>query len=83
MVLPIIASFSAAIGVEPLMLMVPAAIAASCAFMLPVATPPNAIVFGTHRIPISEMARVGVRLNIVAILIITMMTYAIGRVLFD
>jgi len=81
-VLPIIASLSAVVGIEPLMLMVPATIAASCAFMLPVATPPNAIVFGTHRLRIADMARVGLRLNLISIAVISIMMYLIGRVRF-
>jgi sodium-dependent dicarboxylate transporter 2/3/5 len=81
-VLPIIASLSAVIGVEPLLLMVPATIAASCAFMLPVATPPNAIVFGTHRLRIADMASVGIWLNLIAIVIITVVIYLLRAVAF-
>jgi sodium-dependent dicarboxylate transporter 2/3/5 len=50
--------------------MLPAALSASCAFMLPVATPPNAVVYGTGRIPIGEMARTGLWLNLAGIAII-------------
>ena len=77
-VLPIIASLSTVVGVNPLVLMVPATVAASCAFMLPVATPPNAIVFGTHRLRIQEMARVGIWLNLISIVVITVMIYLLG-----
>ena len=77
-VLPIIASLSTVVGVNPLLLMVPATIAASCAFMLPVATPPNAIVFGTHRLHVRDMAAVGIRLNLIAIVVITLIVYALG-----
>ena len=58
---------------EPLMLAVPAALAASCAFMLPVATPPNAIVFGSGYITIPQMIRAGLVLNLLGILMITIM----------
>jgi len=81
-VLPIIASMSVVVDVPPLLLMIPATIAASCAFMLPVATPPNAIVFGTHRLKVSDMAWVGLRLNLISIVCITLLVYAIVRVFF-
>ena len=80
-VLPIIAAMSSAVGVPPLVLMVPATIAASCAFMLPVATPPNAIVFGTHRLRVSDMAGVGIRLNLIAIVVISLMVFGLSRFL--
>ena len=53
------------LGMEPMLLIVPAALGASCAFMLPVATPPNAVVFGSQRVTIPQMARVGLVLNFV------------------
>ena len=80
--LPIIASLSTVVDLPPLVLMVPATMAASCAFMLPVATPPNAIVFGTHRIQIREMAAVGIRLNLISIIVITLAVYALGLLFF-
>ena len=55
----------------------------SCTFMMPVATPPNAIVFGSGRIRISEMARVGIVLNIIGVIIITVLFYIIGTVVFS
>lgn len=70
LLMPILAAAAATAGIEPAGLMVPAAISASCAFMLPVATAPNAIVFGTDRIPITEMARRGVTLNLVGAAVI-------------
>lgn len=54
MILPILASLSVAVDVHPLLLMVPAAMAANCAYMLPVGTPPNAIVFGTGKLEIRK-----------------------------
>ena len=59
MVLPIFAAVAVSTGLHPLLLMIPATLSASCAFMMPVATPPNAVVFGSDRVKISEMARVG------------------------
>lgn len=75
MVLPILASISIALKINPVFLMLPAAIAASMAFMLPVATPPNAIVFGSGRVKISDMVKAGFWLNISAIILITLLTY--------
>jgi sodium-dependent dicarboxylate transporter 2/3/5 len=75
--LPILAGLAPALGVEVLVLIVPAAIAASCAFMLPVATPPNAVVFGSERITLPQMARAGVWLNIIGVALITLVTYAV------
>jgi sodium-dependent dicarboxylate transporter 2/3/5 len=81
-VLPIIASMAVALGINPLFLMVPVTISASCAFMLPVATPPNAIVFGTHRLRVSQMARVGLALNLTGIVTISTLMYLVGRAVF-
>ncbi|MCB9778520.1 MAG: SLC13/DASS family transporter [Alphaproteobacteria bacterium] len=66
LLMPVLAATAVATGTEPALLMAPAAISASCAFMLPVATAPNAIVFGTDRVPIGEMARRGLVLNLLA-----------------
>jgi len=74
---PLLAAIAPGLGLEPLMLIVPAAIAASCAFMLPVATPPNAIVFGSGLIPITVMSRAGFWLNWLGIVLITLLTYAV------
>ncbi len=72
-----VAEAHAALGVEVLVLIVPAAIAASCAFMLPVATPPHAVVFGSERITVPQMARAGVWLNIIGLALNTLVTYAV------
>jgi len=69
--LPVMAGLGASIGVEPLALMAAAAMGSSMAFMLPVATPPNAIVYGTGYIEPAEMRRAGFWLNIVGIIVIT------------
>lgn len=75
MMFPIMASFGLALNVHPYVLMITAGISASCAFMLPVATPPNAIVFGTGLIKIQDMARAGFWINMFCILIIPLFTY--------
>ena len=71
MLMPILAAAAMSAQLRPASLMLPAAISASCAFMLPVATPPNAIVFGTGRVTIRRMAREGVALNLLGAVIIT------------
>jgi sodium-dependent dicarboxylate transporter 2/3/5 len=82
MALPVLASVAAAVGVNPLLLMVPATFSASCAFMLPVATPPNAIVFGTDMLTVREMARTGVLLNLFGAVVITVVVWLLGGVAF-
>ncbi len=75
---PILASLAPALGMDPVLLIVPAALAASCAFMLPVATPPNAIAFGTGLIRIPQMTRAGVYLNGVGVILIPLFTYLLA-----
>lgn len=70
--LPVVATIAAQAGQDPLMLAAPAALAASCAFMLPVATPPNAIVYGSGRVSIPEMCKAGVTLNFVGIIFVSL-----------
>ena len=72
MLLPIVAGLAAAAGQEALLPMVATALAASFAFMLPVATPPNAIVFASRQVTIAEMARAGIWMNLIGILLITL-----------
>lgn len=73
--IPILASVAITMGYDPLILAVPAAIGASCAFMLPVATPPNAIVFGSNMLTIPRMAKVGVTFNFLMVFVITFVLY--------
>ncbi|MFQ3546510.1 DASS family sodium-coupled anion symporter [Halobacillus rhizosphaerae] len=75
MMFPIMASLAGAISVHPYSLMIGAGVAASCAFMLPVATPPNAVVFGSGYLRIPDMARAGFLLNIIAIVVVTLAIY--------
>ena len=82
MILPILASVAVVTGTHPLMLMIPATMSASCAFMMPVATPPNAIVFGSNRLTIAEMARAGIILNLIGAVVIASIVYTLGLVVF-
>ncbi len=69
--LPLLGALAATQGVPPQMYTIPAAIAASCAFMMPVATPPNTIVFGSGRVPISAMIKAGLVLNVAGMFVVT------------
>jgi sodium-dependent dicarboxylate transporter 2/3/5 len=76
--LPILFEVARGLNVDPQLLCVPAVIAASCGFMLPVATPPNAIVFGTGHIRLGQMVRAGFALDLVAVVLIPIFTYLMG-----
>jgi sodium-dependent dicarboxylate transporter 2/3/5 len=75
MLLPILASVALKLDLHPFGLMVGATLAASCAFMLPVATPPNAVVFGSGYLQMKDMVKAGFWLNIISILLVTLMVY--------
>jgi len=83
MILPIMASLAVAIHINPLLLMIPATLSASCAFMLPVATPPNAIIFGSGRVNVSQMAKSGIILNILGVFLITAAIFLLGQFVFN
>jgi sodium-dependent dicarboxylate transporter 2/3/5 len=83
MILPILASLGVAMGENPLLLMIPATLSASCAFMMPVATPPNAIVFGSGRIRIGDMVKTGFFINIVGVIVISVLFYFLGTTVFS
>lgn len=83
MVMPILSAVAIGLGQSPLLLIVPAAIAASCAFMLPVATPPNAIVFGSGYVTIPQMAKSGFGLNLIGIALVIVVTYLLVLPVFD
>jgi solute carrier family 13 (sodium-dependent dicarboxylate transporter), member 2/3/5 len=80
--LPVLAALAISIGQDPLLLAIPAALGASCAFMLPVATPPNAIVYGSSFITIPHMARAGIVLNVLFAIAIPLVCYALLAALF-
>ena len=75
--LPLVGALAVTAELAPLMLAAPAALAASCAFMLPVATPPNAIVYGSGMVSIPQMVRAGLWLNVAAIAAITAAAYGL------
>lgn len=79
MLLPIFASLAVSSGNNPMLLMIPATIASSLAFMLPTATPPNAIIFGTERIQIKTMVRTGFVLNMTGILVVVLVAWILGE----
>jgi len=83
MLLPVLAAMAVTIGVHPYILMVGATVAASCAFMLPVATPPNAVVFGSGYLRIPDMVRSGIWMNLLSIILLALITYFLLPVLWD
>ncbi|MGQ8338579.1 SLC13 family permease [Sunxiuqinia sp. A32] len=83
MLLPVVAGVAVQIQINPLLVMIPITLAGSMAFMFPIATPPNAIVFGSERISMWDMAKAGIFLNIIAITLITCFMYFWGVVVFQ
>ncbi|WP_421824716.1 SLC13 family permease [Flagellimonas oceanensis] len=83
MLLPILAPIAIGLDINPYILMVATTVAASCAFMLPVATPPNAVVFGSGYLKISDMAKSGIWMNIVSIVFLSLMVYYLLPFIWD
>jgi sodium-dependent dicarboxylate transporter 2/3/5 len=83
MLLPILASVAIKLDVHPFGLMVGATLAASCAFMLPVATPPNAVVFGPGYLKIKDMVKAGLWLNVISIILLSLMVYYVLPLLWN
>jgi sodium-dependent dicarboxylate transporter 2/3/5 len=81
--LPILAATAVKIGVHPFVLMIPATLSASCAFMLPVATPPNAIMFGSGCLDIPTMAKTGIVVNLLGLILITLFVFTLGVRVLD
>lgn len=75
--LPVLAAVAAGLNMNPLLMIVPAAIAASCAFMLPVATPPNAVVFASGALTIPQMCKAGLWLNVIGVVLVTALAYGV------
>lgn len=83
MLLPILAPMALTVDIHPFVLMVGATVAASCAFMLPVATPPNAVVFGAGYLKIPDMVRKGFAMNLISTIIVTLFVYFVLPMLWD
>jgi sodium-dependent dicarboxylate transporter 2/3/5 len=81
--LPVLASAAGGLGVHPYVLMIPATLAASCGFMLPVATPPNAIVFGSGRISMRQMLVAGMGMDAISVVVIVLFFWALGPTLLS
>ena len=81
--LPVAGGVAMGIGVDPMLLAIPVALAATCAFMLPVATPPNAIAFGSGYVTIGQMIKGGIGLNLIALVLITATTMTLGVWVFN
>ena len=75
LLMPLLAAASVAMEINPFLLMIPAALSASCAFMLPVATAPNAVIYGSGRVSIKDMARAGLVLNLFGAVVISVVSY--------
>jgi sodium-dependent dicarboxylate transporter 2/3/5 len=80
--LPVVASIAVGMGHDPMMFVLPTVIAASCAFMLPVGTPPNAIVFASGLVPLPRMARTGLVLNVIFSALIPALVFTAGAWVF-
>ncbi|QSE98942.1 SLC13 family permease [Fulvivirga lutea] len=80
--IPVIIAVSEGISIDPLFLVVPATLASSCAFMMPISTPPNAIVYSSGHIKMSEMIKAGFFLNLLSVVILTLMCYWVIPLLF-
>lgn len=83
MMLPIVSGLANQIQINPLFIMIPVTLSASMGFMLPVGTPPNAIVFSTGKLKMMDMIKAGLILNIIAIVLVVLLTYFWGSVIFD
>lgn len=81
--LPIVAAIAISLGQNPLLFLIPTALAANCSFMMPVGTPPNAIVFGSGRITLPQMAKAGFLLNLIMVPVIIIMLLLLGPLVFD
>jgi len=83
LILPILAEASDTLGINPVLLMIPATLSASCAFMMPVASPTQAIVFGSGYVPIRQMVRAGIWFNLLGIVLVTALFLLLAGPVFD
>jgi len=81
--LPVVAATATSLGQNPLLFLIPAALASNCSFMMPVGTPPNAIVFGSGLVTLPQMARAGFLLNVLLVPIIVALVLLLGPLVFD
>lgn len=82
LILPILAKASAVLGLDPRILMIPATLSASCAFMMPIASPTQAIVFGSGHVKIKQMIRAGILFNLWGVIIVTSVFYLLAKFVF-
>ena len=80
--IPLVAAIAIGLDVPILHMVIPVTLASSCAFMLPMATPPNAIVFASGHIKVAEMAKVGIILNVVSVLLLIALFYFVVPLMF-
>ena len=80
--LPVAIGIAGGLGLDPLLLSIPLAMASSCAFMLPVSTPPNAIVFSSGHVSINQMVRTGFTLNVISVLLLLAASFSIIKWVF-
>ena len=83
LILPILIVVANVVDINPLLLMLPATFSASYAFILPVATPPNAIVFSSELLTIKDMARVGIFLNVIGVALMGLAIMTLGKLVFS
>lgn len=83
MILPVLSSIAVSLHYHPYLLMIPASLASSMAFMLPVGTPPNTIVFSSNKLKILDMVKTGFILNLISSLVISLIVYFLGNIIFD
>lgn len=83
MILPVLSSIAISLNYHPFLLMIPATLAASMAFMLPVGTPPNTIVFSSSKLRIIDMVKTGFLLNLISTIAISLIVYFLGNIIFD
>ena len=80
--LPVLAAAAVSMRIDPRLLLIPATISASCAFMLPIGTPPNAIVFSTGRVTMRDMMSYGLLLNLIGVVLVTLATFVLLAPIF-
>ncbi|TSI18813.1 DASS family sodium-coupled anion symporter [Brevibacterium aurantiacum] len=80
---PVVGGVALGLDLDPLLLTIPVALAATCAFMLPVATPPNAVAYGSGYLTVAQMVKGGVLLNVIGIVLITVTVYVLAVPVFN